>query len=99
MRQRQLLELSNKRRTGMNGTKVDTLKVPGASLYYTVRGAGPILLMLLRPPRAEEFDISYTGTPAWDIGRPQPVFLALAESGEIRGRVLDACCGTGEPAL
>src|SRR5260370_6652494 len=46
MRQRQLLELSNKRRTGMNGTKVDTLKVPGASLYYTVRGAGPILLML-----------------------------------------------------
>ena len=27
-------------------TKVDTLRVPGASLYYQVRGTGPILLMM-----------------------------------------------------
>ena len=30
----------------MNVTKVDTLRVPGASLYYEVRGSGPVLLMI-----------------------------------------------------
>ena len=39
------------------------------------------------------------GRPAWDIGRPQPAFLALADAGEIRGRVLDVGCGTGEHVL
>ncbi|HUC36000.1 MAG TPA: methyltransferase domain-containing protein [Acidimicrobiales bacterium] len=47
----------------------------------------------------DDFDESYTGTPPWDIGRPQPVFLQLAEAGDIRGRVLDAGCGTGEHVL
>jgi SAM-dependent methyltransferase len=47
----------------------------------------------------DEFNESYSGTPPWDIGRPQPVFLALAEGGELRGRVLDAGCGTGEHTL
>lgn len=37
--------------------------------------------------------------PPWDIGRPQPALLALAESGVLRGRVLDVGCGTGEHAL
>lgn len=41
----------------------------------------------------------YATPPPWDIGRPQPAFLALAEEGAIRGRVLDAGCGTGEHAL
>jgi cyclopropane fatty-acyl-phospholipid synthase-like methyltransferase len=41
----------------------------------------------------------YSGTPPWDIGRPQPVFLRLADAGLIRGRVLDAGCGTGEHVL
>ena len=47
------------------------------------------------------WDASYTRTvPApWDIGRPQPAFLRLAESGLLTGRVLDAGCGTGEHAL
>jgi cyclopropane fatty-acyl-phospholipid synthase-like methyltransferase len=45
------------------------------------------------------FDSSYAGTPPWDIGRPQAPFLALAEAGALRGRVLDAGCGTGEHAL
>jgi len=40
-----------------------------------------------------------TGRPPWDIGRPQPVFVQLAEAGEILGDVLDAGCGTGENAL
>jgi SAM-dependent methyltransferase len=47
----------------------------------------------------EDFDVSYQGTPPWDIGRPQPVFLSLAEAGLLRGTVLDAGCGTGEHVL
>jgi SAM-dependent methyltransferase len=47
----------------------------------------------------EDFDDSYIGTPSWDIGRPQPLFVALANQGAVRGRVLDAGCGTGEHAL
>jgi SAM-dependent methyltransferase len=45
------------------------------------------------------FDAAYAGTPPWDIGRPQPAFLHLAETGQIRGSVLDAGCGTGELTL
>lgn len=43
--------------------------------------------------------LRYLNTPAWDIGRPQPALLALARAGAVRGRVLDAACGTGEHAL
>jgi cyclopropane fatty-acyl-phospholipid synthase-like methyltransferase len=46
-----------------------------------------------------DFDAAYAATPPWDIGRPQPAFLALAGTGTLRGRVLDAGCGTGEHAL
>jgi ubiquinone/menaquinone biosynthesis C-methylase UbiE len=42
------------------------------------------------------FEASYEGTPPWDIGRPQPGFAELAASGNLRGRVLDVGCGTGE---
>ena len=41
----------------------------------------------------------YAGRPHWDIGRPQPAFLALARSGAITGQVLDVGCGTGEHVL
>lgn len=41
----------------------------------------------------------YVTRPPWDIGRPQPAFRALADAGEIRGRVLDVGCGTGEHVL
>lgn len=48
-------------------------------------------------PRPDEL---YTGgRPPWDIDRPQPAFVALADDGEIRGRVLDVGCGTGEHVL
>ena len=45
------------------------------------------------------WDEIYAGRPRWDIGRPQPAFLALAESGAITDRVLDVGCGTGEHVL
>jgi len=48
---------------------------------------------------ANWFDGAYTGTPPWDIGRPQPAFVRLAESSQITGVVLDVGCGTGENAL
>src|SRR6266508_6335565 len=53
----------------------------------------------MRPRRTEDFDALYAGTPPWDIGRPQPAFLALADAGAIQGRVLDVGCGTGEHVL
>jgi len=46
-----------------------------------------------------DFDAMYAGTPPWDIGRPQPAFVELADAGAIGGRVLDVGCGTGEHAL
>ncbi len=46
------------------------------------------------------FDTAYrTGVPPWDIGRPQPAIVRLAEQGLIAGRVIDLGCGTGENAL
>ncbi len=45
------------------------------------------------------FNSAYRGLPPWEIGRPQREIVLLAEAGEIRGRVLDVGCGTGENAL
>jgi SAM-dependent methyltransferase len=43
---------------------------------------------------------AYRGSPPpWDIGRPQPVVVAIASAGGFRSPVLDAGCGTGENAL
>jgi SAM-dependent methyltransferase len=39
------------------------------------------------------------GAPPWDIGRPQPALVALAESGGFSGRVLETGCGSGENGL
>jgi cyclopropane fatty-acyl-phospholipid synthase-like methyltransferase len=41
----------------------------------------------------------YEGSPPWDIGRPQPAFMRLAEAGKLQGRVLDVGCGTGEHTM
>ncbi len=50
-------------------------------------------------PHSPSPDDLYTTPPPWDIGRPQPAFRALADAGALRGRVLDAGCGTGEHTL
>jgi ubiquinone/menaquinone biosynthesis C-methylase UbiE len=47
-----------------------------------------------------DWDEFYKGTPAWDIGHPQPAFEALVEDGEIKpGSALDIGCGRGENAI
>jgi len=47
-----------------------------------------------------EWDSAYQDhLPPWDIGRPQPAFVRLADGGLLSGRVLDAGCGTGEHVL
>lgn len=47
-----------------------------------------------------DFEASYrSGDAPWDIGRPQPEVVRLAEAGLITGSVLDVGCGTGENAL
>ncbi len=45
------------------------------------------------------FDSAYQGTPPWDIGKPQPEIVRLADAREIQGSVIDVGCGTGENAL
>jgi cyclopropane fatty-acyl-phospholipid synthase-like methyltransferase len=51
------------------------------------------------PPQPADFNAVYAGTPSWDLGRPQPAFLEVAQAGLLVGRVLDVGCGTGEHAL
>jgi len=53
-------------------------------------------LMMPAPDRTT-FENIYVGQPPWDIGRPQKVFIDVAD--QITGSVLDAGCGTGENAL
>ncbi|MFI9508695.1 class I SAM-dependent methyltransferase [Nocardia sp. NPDC052566] len=38
-------------------------------------------------------------TAPWVIGEPQPAIVALAQSGRIRGRVLEPGCGAGEHTI
>ena len=53
------------------------------------------------PParRSLGFEQAYQERPPWDIGRPQPEVVRLADDGEMVGSVLDVGCGTGENAL
>ena len=43
------------------------------------------------------FSKIYEGNPPWDIGKPQPPFVTIAD--QVAGPVLDAGCGTGNTAL
>jgi SAM-dependent methyltransferase len=48
-------------------------------------------------PNRETFESLYAGKAPWDIGKPQPAFVQVAD--QVTGSVLDAGCGTGENAL
>jgi len=48
-------------------------------------------------PSRQRFQAVYEGKPPWDLGRPQPAFVQVAD--QITGAVLDAGCGTGDNAL
>jgi cyclopropane fatty-acyl-phospholipid synthase-like methyltransferase len=48
------------------------------------------------PDRAT-FEKAYAGKAPWDIDRPQPPFVTVAD--QVASPVLDAGCGTGESAL
>ena len=49
----------------------------------------------------EQWDEKYSRgePPPWEIDAPQPVIVELATSSQLRGRVLDAGCGTGENTI
>ena len=44
-------------------------------------------------------DVYQSDRAPWDIGRPQPAILRLADAGELVEPVLDSGCGSGEHAL
>jgi len=48
-------------------------------------------------PTRQTFESMYAEKAPWDIGRPQKVFVDVAD--QVHGSVLDAGCGTGENAL
>jgi len=70
-------------------------------MYRAGAAAPPAYLVGMTDSPHPSWDASYTGDepPPWDIGRPQPAFVRLAEAGLLGGRVLDAGCGTGEHTL
>jgi SAM-dependent methyltransferase len=48
-------------------------------------------------PDRSTFESAYAGQAPWDIDKPQPALVAVAD--QITGSILDAGCGTGENAL
>ncbi|WP_165965966.1 class I SAM-dependent methyltransferase [Actinomadura sp. 7K534] len=87
---------------GPDGTTlVYGLTDAGRHLLVSVVAEGEDVLVVGARDMKESWDASYTGAapPPWDIGRPQPAFVRLADEGRLRGRVLDAGCGTGEHTL
>jgi len=48
-------------------------------------------------PTRSDFESAYSGQAPWDIGKPQPTFLKVADG--ITGSILDSGCGTGDIAL
>jgi SAM-dependent methyltransferase len=51
------------------------------------------------PPSWDSVYAPDAAPPPWDIGRPQPAFVRLADRGLLAGRLLDSGCGTGENVL
>jgi SAM-dependent methyltransferase len=51
------------------------------------------------PPSWDAVYAPDAAPPPWDIGRPQPAFVRLADRCLLSGRLLDSGCGTGENVL
>ena len=51
------------------------------------------------PPSWDAVYAPDAAPPPWDIGRPQPAFVRLADRGLLSGHLLDSGCGTGENVL
>jgi SAM-dependent methyltransferase len=51
------------------------------------------------PPSWDSVYAPDAAPPPWDIGKPQPAFVRLADCGLLSGRLLDSGCGTGENVL
>jgi 2-polyprenyl-3-methyl-5-hydroxy-6-metoxy-1,4-benzoquinol methylase len=60
---------------------------------------GIVVLRKLSKGRFYDVIYAYGEKPNWDIGDPQPEMARLADSGEIKGDVLEVGCGTGENGL
>jgi hydrophobe/amphiphile efflux-1 (HAE1) family protein len=69
--------------TSKLNTKGDSMERQGPSADYSAGAA--------------DFARIYADRPPWDIGKPQPAFIDVAD--KIQGAVLDVGCGTGENAL
>src|SRR5260370_32384042 len=80
--------VSNARRVPMQ-SPTDSADTSSPALSERAREPGGVSLPY-QPRHGSEFDAFYAGTPAWAIGPAQPAFLALADSGGLLGRVLDA---------
>ncbi|MEU0196486.1 class I SAM-dependent methyltransferase [Streptomyces afghaniensis] len=66
-----------------------------------IRDGGTATNRLPKGSGVEIFEAHYAGVPGagWEINRPQPRFVELAERGAFHGKLLDVGCGSGENAL
>lgn len=59
----------------------------------------PASMVASTADRPDHPDVTEADAVPWEIGRPQPAIVSLANDQQIRGTVLDVGCGTGENAL
>jgi SAM-dependent methyltransferase len=71
--------------------------VEGADVEAGTTGIIHAQRVTMSIPDRTTFEPMYAGKAPWDIGRPQPAFVEVAD--RVTGSVLDSGCGTGENAL